>query len=107
MGALCEWCRRGALENNCDPDSISTPGFNTQLFAVWRAAGEVIADEAMAEIIDTEPADYDAHRIERNIDDQDERGTGFDRASWVDQGNRAHTRAYWLNPTGFDRGGAR
>ena len=42
MGALCEWCRLGALENNCDPDSISAPGFNTQLLAIWRASGEAI-----------------------------------------------------------------
>ena len=50
---------------------------------------ELLADEDDAAervrgavIVDTEPADYDADRIERNIDDQDERGTGFDRASW-------------------------
>ena len=42
MGALCEWCRLGALENNCDPDSIGAPGFDTQLLAVWRASGEAI-----------------------------------------------------------------
>ena len=44
MGALCEWCRRGAYENNCDPDSIGAPGFNTQVLAVWRASGEAICD---------------------------------------------------------------
>ena len=85
IGALCEWCRLGALENNCDPDSIGSPDFDTQLLAVWRASGEAIADREDAEArqaIDTEPPDYDADRIERNIDDQDERGTGFDRASW-------------------------
>ena len=122
IGALCEWCRLGALENNCDPDSISAPDFNTQLLAVWCASGEAIADREYAEarerisgavvdasdmrsaaiaakwanflppaptaadveemLTDAEPADYDTDRIERNIDDQDERGTGFDRASW-------------------------
>ena len=69
MGALCEWCRLGALENNCDPDSIGSPDFDTQLLAVWCASGEAIADREDAE----------ARQI---IDDQDERGTGFDRASW-------------------------
>ena len=44
MGALCEWCRLGALENNCDPDSIGAPGFNTQVLAIWRASGEAIFD---------------------------------------------------------------
>ena len=85
IGALCEWCRLGALENNCDPDSISAPDFDTQLLGIWRASGEAIADREDAEArqaIDAEPADYDTDRIERNIDDQDERGTGFDRASW-------------------------
>ena len=44
MDALCEWCRLGAYENNCDPDSISSPDFDTQLLGIWRASGEAIAE---------------------------------------------------------------
>ena len=85
MDALCQWCRLGAYANDHNPDEIESIDFNGHLLAVWRESGEAIADREDAEArqaINAEPADYDADRIERNIDDQDERGTGFDRASW-------------------------
>ena len=49
MGALCEFCRLGALENNGDPDSIGSPDFDTQILAVWCASGKAIADREQDE----------------------------------------------------------
>ena len=93
MGALCEWCRLGALENNCDPDSIGAPDFNTQVLAIWRASGEAICDAHASR-------EDDAQTKRRLVFDAAHETADAIRTTAIAAAERAHSAALdvaWIN----------